>query len=86
MDKRASVIQDIVRREESVFGYQLNIDNFKLGIELISKHHSRVQHMMEFRKTLERLLSENIIEQDKEKLMLQVARIQLEEIDRVRED
>lgn len=86
MDKRASVIQDIVRREESVFGYQLNIDNFKIGIDLIEKTQSHLPHMVEFSKTLKKLLIDNQQEQDKEKLMLQVARIQLEEIDRVRED
>lgn len=86
MDKRAILLQDIARREEGVFNYQVNIDNFKLGIELISKDHSRVQHMVEFRKTLERLLLEHIIEQDKEKLMLEVARIQLAEMGDVCED
>lgn len=86
MNKREVIIQDIARREESIFGYQINIDNFKIGIDLIHKQHSDVPHLVEFAKVLEKLLIDNQQEQDKESLMLQVAKIQLEEIDHVCKD
>lgn len=67
-------------RKKEVIEYQVNIDNFKLAIDLAAQD----SDMVEFKKQLEDLLRSNIIEQKKAKIMLQVIEMQLENDDAIR--
>ena len=67
-------------RRREVMDYQVNIDNFKLAIDLAAQD----SDMVDFKKQLEDLLRSNIIEQKKAKIMLQVIQMQLENDDAIR--
>lgn len=67
-------------RKKEVMEYQVNIDNFKLAIDLAAQD----ADMADFKKQLEDLLRSNIIEQKKAKIMLQVVQMQLENDDAIR--
>ncbi len=67
-------------RKKEVLEYQVNIDNFKLAINLAAQD----PDMTEFKKQLEELLRSNIVEQKKAKIMLQVVQQQLEDDDALR--
>ena len=67
-------------RKKEVLDYQVNIDNFKLAIDLAAQD----SDMVDFKKQLEDLLRSNIIEQKKAKIMLQVIQMQLENDDAIR--
>ena len=64
------------QRINEVLSYQINIDNYKLAIKHIEQ--SGDADLTEFRGQLERLLSSEIIEQKKAKVMLAVIEQQLE--------
>ena len=67
-------------RKKEIIDYQVNIDNFKLAIDLAAQD----PDMADFKKQLEDLLRSNIIEQKKAKIMLQVIQMQLENDDAIR--
>jgi hypothetical protein len=67
-------------RKKEIMEYQINIDNFRLAIDLASKD----PEMGDFKKQLEDLLRSNTIEQKKAKIMLQVIQQQLENDDALR--
>lgn len=60
-------------REKEVIEYQVNIDNFKLAIEKIGDN----SELQGFKGTLKDLLQQNITEQSKAKIMLEVLQDQL---------
>ena len=70
----------LIARQKEVAEYQVNIDNFKLAIDLAAQD----SDMVDFKKQLEDLLRSNIIEQKKAKIMLQVIQMQLENDDAIR--
>lgn len=61
--------------------YQLNIDNFRRAIARIGEQHSGDGDMQEFCEQLTKLLADNVREQKKEQLLLDVITEQLEELD-----
>ena len=64
-------------RRTEVLQHQINIDNYRLAIEEISKNHGDVAHLQEFSARLLDLLKSSICEQDKEKILLKVIEKQL---------
>jgi hypothetical protein len=67
-------------RKKEIMEYQINIDNFRLAIDLAAQD----PEMEDFKKQLEDLLRSNTIEQKKAKIMLQVIQQQLENDDALR--
>lgn len=67
-------------RKKSVIGYQINIDNYRLAICEIEKNYLQDKDMIEFKSHIEKLLNDNIREQKKEKIMLDVILSQLGEV------
>jgi len=67
-------------RQREVLNYQINIDNFTLAIAKIDLEYSDKPYMLEFSKTLSDLLQSSVVEQAKEKLMLDVIQQQLQEM------
>lgn len=61
-------------RIREVTEYQVNIDNFKLAIELIGED----TDLLDFKHQLNNLLQSSILEQRKAQIMLDVIRSQLE--------
>lgn len=77
MNKHDTLKQAAEHREIEVFNHQINIDNYRLAIAEIEKNHSDKPHMIEFAGRLNELLQSSIQEQEKEKVLLKVIRIQL---------
>ena len=61
-------------RIKEVIEYQVNIDNFKLAIELIGDR----EDLQDFKSQIESLLSSNIHELSKSQIMLEVVQSQME--------
>ena len=72
-DKIETLIKCLKEREQEVFNYQINIDNYRLAIETITD-----EDLNEFQDHLVNLLHTEIIEQKKAKTMLSVILSQLE--------
>ena len=72
--KKEVLNRSIEGRVREIEDYQINIDNFRLAIEKIGDD----AEMADFKKHLEELLKSNTYEQRKAKIMLEVARDQLE--------
>jgi len=70
------------QRTQEIFEYQVNIDNYRIAIELASTD----PDLKGFVDQLNHLLETSIIEQKKSKIMLQVAEIQLKELEDVPTD
>ena len=64
-------------REKEIMDYQVNIDNFKLAIELIGDD----VELAEFKNHLKELLSSSQLEQRKAKIMYEVVSKQLNDVD-----
>lgn len=60
-------------RIREVTEYQVNIDNFRLAIDMVGDD----QQLQCFRNQLEELLASSIVEQKKAKLMMEVIQSQL---------
>jgi hypothetical protein len=67
-------------RIKNVFMYQINLDNYLLSIKEIEKNYSDNIKMLEFRQNLQNLVESTIVEQTKEKIVLQVIETQLKEL------
>lgn len=79
--KRKQILIDAANhREQEVFQYQVNIDNYSRAIAEIEARHRGIPHMESFAKTLRDLLKSAREEQDKERVLLKVIRDQLEEL------
>lgn len=61
-------------RRREITEYQVNIDNFRLAIDKISDSDTEMQA---FKAHLQQLLQENIIEQRKSQIMLEVIESQI---------
>lgn len=75
MNKIEVLTQAKTAREQEVFEYQINIDNYVIAIDLIKDN----VEMAAFKANLEDLLSANKREQAKAQLMLDVINIQLQQ-------
>lgn len=73
MNKKEILQQAKLAREEEIFSYQINIDNYRLAIDK-SKNDL---DLSDFANQLELLLKSSIIEQKKAKIMLDVISEQL---------
>ena len=69
-----------ISRIKNVFMYQINLDNYLLSIKEIEKNYSDNIKMLEFRQNLQNLVESTILEQTKEKIVLQVIETQLKEL------
>ena len=78
--KKEMLTNALEARQREVIDYQINIDNFKLAIDLAAQD----PDMVEFHKQLTELLTSNLIEQKKATIMLQVIQQQLEDDDALR--
>lgn len=66
-------------RQNEVLYHQINIDNYKLSIELIDAEWSEDATLEPFRAQLEELLAASTLEQKKERIILEVITRQLNE-------
>jgi hypothetical protein len=82
MNKKTILQSNIDQRTQEIFEYQVNIDNYKIAIDLASND----PDLKGFVDQLNHLLETSIIEQKKSKIMLQVAEIQLKELEDVPTD
>lgn len=62
-------------RKKEVIEYQVNINNFRLAIEKIGDD----LELAEFKERLKTLLTENLLEQKKSQVILDVIQMQLDE-------
>lgn len=76
MDRQAILSQALTAREEEVLQYQINIDNFRLAIEKAKNDPALVDFVV----NLKSLLDSSVLEQKKAKIMLEVVKEQLEEL------
>lgn len=76
MDRQAILSQALTAREEEVLRYQINIDNFRLAIEKAKNDPALVDFVV----NLKSLLDSSVLEQKKAKIMLEVVKEQLEEL------
>jgi hypothetical protein len=65
----------IARKQESET-YQINIDNYKLAINVLEE--KKDQDLVEFEQQLKTLLESELLEQKKTKIMIEVIEMQLE--------
>lgn len=75
MNKHEILSTALQARDSEIFGYQLNIDNYRLAIEHIKA--SGDPDLGEFQAQLEALLASEILEQKKAKVMHGVISAQL---------
>ena len=76
MNKLEILTQSKTAREQEVFHYQINIDNYTIGIEQIADN----PDLQEFKTQLQALLASEIREQRKSQLMLDVINLQLTQL------
>ena len=76
MDKKQILTDALSQREEEILGYQINIDNYKLAIEMAKED----PDLADFSQNLHNLLASSIIEQKKAKIMYEVIKLQVEEL------
>jgi len=77
MNKNEILKQALVAREEEIFGYQINIDNYTLAIEHINA--SGDSDLTDFRNKLTELLASEKLEQKKAKVIRDIVQKQLED-------
>lgn len=77
MNKNEILKQALVAREEEIFGYQINIDNYTLAIEHINA--SGDSDLNDFRDKLTELLASEKLEQKKAKVIRDIVQKQLED-------
>lgn len=78
MDKQEILTPALSAREQEVFGYQINIDNYTLALEHIAQLPAEEQKELSgFADQLKSLLASEKLEQKKAKIMLAVIKQQL---------
>tara|TARA_Y100000004_G_scaffold89215_1_gene100075 strand:+ start:1260 stop:1520 length:261 start_codon:yes stop_codon:yes gene_type:complete len=79
---KLEVLKDALKgREEEIFGYQINIDNFTLAIARVQKEHAGKRGMREFSKDLKKRLQETETEQLKAIIIRDVLVDQIAELE-----
>ncbi len=81
MDKLEILRTALASREEEIFSYQINIDNFTLALAKIKKEYAGKRGMKEFSKDLAKRLEETKVEQLKAIIIRDVLTDQLNSID-----
>ena len=76
MDKKQILTDALSQREEEILGYQINIDNYQLAIEMAKED----PDLSDFSQNLHNLLASSILEQKKAKIMYEVIKKQVEEL------
>jgi hypothetical protein len=76
MTKHEILTDAHTQRQDEVLGYQINIDNYRIAIDLAKKD----PELTAFVQQLQELLNTSIFEQKKASIMLQVIQQQLEDI------
>jgi len=76
MTKNEILTDALTQRQDEVLGYQINIDNYRIAIDLAKKD----PELTAFVQQLQELLNSSIFEQKKASIMLQVIQQQLEDI------
>jgi muramoyltetrapeptide carboxypeptidase LdcA involved in peptidoglycan recycling len=76
MDKKQILTDALSQREQEILGYQINIDNYKLAIEMAKED----PDLADFSQNLNNLLASSILEQKKAKIMYEVIKKQVEEL------
>jgi hypothetical protein len=76
MDKKQILTDALSQREQEILGYQINIDNYKLAIEMAKED----PDLADFSQNLHNLLASSILEQKKAKIMYEVIKKQVEEL------
>ena len=77
MNKKETLEQALVGREDEIIGYQINIDNYTLAIPLAEAD----PDLVDFAENLKSLLASSIIEQKKALIIRDVIKAQLEEME-----
>lgn len=78
IEKKLEVFKAALQqREEEIFHYQIDIDNFKRAIKKIEIEYEEDNDMKEFKKNLENLLQQNIAQQKRAQLIYDVVKEQL---------
>ena len=75
MKNKETLQQALAARKEEIFGYQINIDNYRLAIPFAEAD----PELKEFSYQLKSLLASEILEQKKAAIILKVLQIQLGE-------
>jgi hypothetical protein len=76
MDKKQILTDALSQREQEILGYQINIDNYTLAIEMAKED----PDLADFLQNLHNLLASSILEQKKAKIMYEVIKKQVEEL------
>jgi hypothetical protein len=76
MDKKQILTDALSQREQEILGYQINIDNYTLAIEMAKED----PDLADFSQNLHNLLASSILEQKKAKIMYEVIKKQVEEL------
>jgi hypothetical protein len=76
MNKKEILTDALQQRDIEILGYQINIDNYKLAIDLAKKD----PDLESFTENLHNLLISSILEQKKAKIMYEVIKKQVEEL------
>lgn len=83
MNKREILVNALVGRDEEIFNYQINIDNYERAIEKIDKEYGDKPEIIEFRDYLIHLTESNKTEQLKTRIIRDVIADQLDEMGEV---
>ena len=81
MDLKEQLANQLQVREQEIFEYQLNIDNFIRAISKIELNYSDNSDMQDFKQVLLKLLADNQREQLKSIIMRDVIADQLAELE-----
>jgi len=85
MNKLEVLKTALTGREEEIAGYQLNIDNYVLAIKQIQEQNTTDSDvdvaLRQFAEQLQKLLSEHIIEKAKTKVLYDVIKAQVQELE-----
>lgn len=81
MNKLEILKDALAGREEEIFNYQINIDNFVLAIAKVQKEHSSKRGMKEFSKDLKKRLQSTETEQLKAIIIRDVLVDQIAELE-----
>lgn len=76
MTKHEILADALTQRIDEVQGYQINIDNYRIAIDLAKQD----PELTQFVQQLQDLLKSSIFEQKKASIMLQVIQQQLEDV------
>lgn len=80
MDKKVVLSSSLEAREEEIFHYQIDIDNFQRAIKKIDSEYTDDQSLNDFKEHLSNLLEANKREQRKAIIIRDVIAEQLEEL------